>query len=74
MQGPAQLPDEDRREDNQRRNSEHEDLPVLQKKVQRTLHSLKERKSPGVNNVPSELLKLGGEGIIKTLTVLCQRV
>ena len=40
---------------------ESEDLPVLQEEVEAAVRCLKTGKSPGVDNVPSELLKHGGE-------------
>ena len=31
-------------------------------------------KSPGVNNIPAEILKHGGPGIMDALTVVCQKI
>ena len=36
--------------------------------------SLKPGKSPGVDNIPSKLLRNGGEETIKALTALCQKI
>ena len=40
---------------------EAESLPVLRAEVKEAVRSLKAGKSPGVDNIPSELLKNGGE-------------
>ncbi|MGL4418375.1 MAG: reverse transcriptase domain-containing protein [Plesiomonas shigelloides] len=51
-----------------------EDVPVLAEEVEAAIRSLKGGKSPGVDNVPAELLKLGGEMTTKILTILCQKI
>ena len=38
------------------------------------MRSLKAGKSPGVDNIPSELLKNGGEVKTTALTVICQKI
>ena len=45
-----------------------ESLPVLRKEVGEAVYSLKAGKSPGVYNIPSELLKNGGEARTRILT------
>ena len=37
---------------------EAKSLPVLMEEVKEAVHSLKAGKSPGVDNIPSELLKM----------------
>ena len=53
---------------------EVQDLPVLQEEVEAAVRSLKTGKSPGVDNVPAELLKHGGEETTKALATLCQKI
>ena len=50
-------------------NREPGDAPILQEEVEEAVRSLK----GGVDNIPAELLKHGGE-LIKTLTTICQRI
>ena len=47
-------------------------LPILREEVEVAVQSLKLGKSPGVDNVPSELVKHGGNEVVKALTALCQ--
>ena len=49
-------------------------LPILRSEVRDTIRKLKEGKSHGVDNVPGELIKRGGEATEKVLTTLCQKV
>lgn len=51
-----------------------EDLPVLAEEVEAAIYSLKGGKSPGVDNIPAELLKHGGEVTTKILTILCRKI
>ena len=53
----------------------HEDSPpLLKEEVVVAVSSLKTGKSPGVDNVPAELIKYGGEDTAHALTVLCQKI
>ena len=47
-------------------------LPILKEEVEAAVQSLKLGKSPGVDNVPSQLVKHGGKDDFKALTALCQ--
>ena len=38
------------------------------------VNTLKTGKSPGVDNIPSELLKNGGEATTKILTAICKKI
>ena len=45
---------------------------VLMEEVEEAVHGLKAGKSPGVDNIPSELLKNGGEAT--TVLTICQKI
>ena len=47
-------------------------LPILKEEVEAAVQSLKLGKSPGVDNIPSELVKNGGKEVVKALTAVCQ--
>ena len=47
---------------------------VLKGEVEEAVRSLKAGKSPGVDNVPSELLKHGGEATTAAMTALCHKI
>ena len=51
-----------------------ESLPVFREEVVEAMHSLKAAKSPGVDNIPYELLKNGGEARTTVLTAICQKI
>ena len=51
-----------------------ESLPELREKLKGAVHSLKAGKSPGVDNIPAELLMNGGEAITTVLAVICQKI
>ena len=53
---------------------ETESLPVLRKEAGEAVRSLKAEKSPGVDNIPSRLLKNVGEATTTVLRVLCQKI
>ena len=48
--------------------------PILKEEVEAALKSLQPNKSPGIDNIPSELLKHGGEEIVNAFTILCQKI
>ncbi|GFS04557.1 endonuclease-reverse transcriptase [Elysia marginata] len=48
--------------------------PIKKSEVEAAVKSLKLEKAPGVDNIPSELLKAGGEEVRNILTALCQRI
>ena len=47
-------------------------LLILKEEVEAAVQSLNLGKSPGVDNIPSELVKNGGKEVVKALTALCQ--
>lgn len=51
-----------------------EHLPILESEVKDAIRKLKTGKSPGVDNVPGELIKHGGEATETVLRALCQKV
>ena len=55
------------------RQDEHP-LPILKSEVIHAIKSVKNGKSPGIDNVPIELLKGGGEALNDIITKLCQKV
>ena len=59
---------------NQTPAQEAESLPVLREEVEEAVPRLKAGKSPGVDNIPSELLKNGGDATTTVLTALCQKI
>ena len=64
-------PDTSLLESNQTPTQEAESLPVLREEVVRNPRA---GKYPGVDNIPSELLKNGGETTTTVLTVICQKI
>ena len=61
-------------QNSQRSTDSENSPPVLKEEVEAAVRSLKIGKSPGVDNIPSELLKSGGEETVKALTALCQKI
>ncbi|KAK3893242.1 hypothetical protein Pcinc_002931 [Petrolisthes cinctipes] len=51
-----------------------DDYPILRDEVVAAVDSLRSGKSAGVNNIPSELLKHGGESTIDMLTMICNKI
>ena len=47
-----------------------DDHPFLPREVEAALQSLKKGKSAGVDNIPTELVKAGGEDVITVLTTI----
>ena len=56
------------------REYDEQPLPILKSEVIHAIKSLKNGKSPGIDNVPSELIKGGGESLNDTIIKLCQKV
>ena len=48
------------------------ELEIFDTEVMDAINTLKEGKSPGINNITGELIKHGGNSVVKILTVLCQ--
>ena len=56
------------------REDDEQPLPILKSEVIHTIKSLKNGKSPGIDNVPSERLKGGGGALNDIITKLFQKV
>jgi len=48
--------------------------PILRGEVEAAVKTLKEGKAAGVDNIPGELIKAGGEDMISTLTNICNKI
>ena len=59
---------------NTREENEEQPLPILKEEVINAIRTLKNGKSPGIDNVPGELIKGGGEALYDILTKLCQKI
>ena len=55
-------------------NNNEKSLPILESEVRNAIRTLKNGKSPGPDNIPGELLKLGGESLIKIFITICQQI
>ncbi len=51
-----------------------DDHPILRREVEAAVQSLKKGKSAGVDNIPAELVKAGGEDVITVLTTICNKI
>ena len=49
-------------------------LTVLKEEVEEAIKSLKTGKSAGVDNISAELIKAGGDAMIKTLHHICNKI
>ena len=52
----------------------NDSYPILRQEVQATVKSPKKGKSPGVDNIPSELVQAGGEAMIDMLLIICSKI
>ena len=48
--------------------------PILPEEVEAAVKSLKKGKSAGVDNIPAELLKQGGEAMVNALLIICNKI
>eukprot|EP00106_Octopus_bimaculoides_P011899 XP_014779341.1 PREDICTED: uncharacterized protein LOC106875626 [Octopus bimaculoides] len=55
-------------------NRELGDILILQEEVKETVCMFKDRKSPGVDNMSSKLLKHGEPNIVKARAVTCEKI
>ena len=55
-------------------NTEKEEtLPILESEVIEVIITLKEGNLPGIDSIPNELVKHGGNAVVRILTTLCQK-
>ena len=59
---------------NQNNTDIEETLPILKSEVENSINMLKNDKTPGNDNISAELIKHGGESIIKIYTEICQNI
>ena len=50
------------------------DLEPLRSEVEWAIKKLRDRKSPGCDNLPGELIKAGGEGCVYVYHVPCKKI
>ena len=67
-------PDTSLLQSNQSNTQAAESLPVLREEAEEAVRNSRAGKSPGVDNIPSELLKNGGKTTKTVLTVICQKI
>uniref|UniRef100_A0A3Q2XUJ7 Reverse transcriptase domain-containing protein n=1 Tax=Hippocampus comes TaxID=109280 RepID=A0A3Q2XUJ7_HIPCM len=53
---------------------EEDTLPILREEVEAAVRALKKGKAAGVDNIPGELVQAGGQAMIDTLTILCNKI
>ena len=51
-----------------------DDHPILRREVEAAVQSLKKGKSAGVDNIPAELVQVGGEDVITAPTTICYMI
>ena len=54
--------------------TDQDSFPILESEVEAAIRALKISKSPGVDNIPAELLKSGGDILKKLLTDICNKI
>ena len=53
---------------------QEEDMPILRDEIEKAIKQLKDGKAAGVDNIPGELLKHGGEKVINAMTLICNAI
>ena len=48
--------------------------PILREEVEAAVKSLKKGKSPGIDNIPGELVQEGGGAVIRALHKICNNI
>ena len=48
--------------------------PILREEVEAAVKSLKKGKSPGIDNIPGELVQAGGDAVISALHKICNKI
>lgn len=55
-------------------STNNDDYPILREEVEQAIKSLKSGKAAGVDNIPAELIKHGGETVTDILTQICNKI
>ena len=51
-----------------------DDHRILRRELEAAVQSLKKGKSAGVDNIPAELVREGGDDVITALTIICNKI
>ena len=51
-----------------------DNYPILREEVEAAVKSLKKGKSPGIDNIPGELVQAGGDAVISALHKICNKI
>ena len=51
-----------------------QELPILRAEIEAAMKSMKKGKSPGVDNIPAELIQAGGEAMVDALHTICNKI
>ena len=51
-----------------------DNYPILREEVEAAVKSLEKRKSPGIDNIPGELVQAGGDAVISALHKICNKI
>ena len=54
-------------------STNNDDFPILKEEVESAIRALKDGKAAGVDNIPAELIKNGGESVIELPTKICNK-
>ena len=55
-------------------STDRDSLPILKSEIKEAIKTMKKGKSPGIDNIPSELVQAGGESTINQLHSICNRI
>ena len=50
------------------------DFPILREEVEMAINRLKKGKSPGVDNIPAELIQAGGDVMVEAFSAICNYI
>ena len=54
--------------------SNQDNFPILESEVEAAIQALKMGKSAGIDNIPAELIKAGGNIVIQILLDICNKI
>ena len=55
-------------------DTDTDNYPILREEVEAAVKSLKKGKSPGIDNIPGELVQAGGGAVIRALHKICNNI